>query len=45
MSHDFYGMSIGAGFFLAVATVCGTLIFKMLMELLGDILDSINEVD
>lgn len=38
---DFFHMSIGAGFFLATAAICGTFVFKMMCELLGDILESV----
>lgn len=41
--HDFYSMSIGTGFFLSTAVICGTLIFKIMCELLVDILDSVRD--
>lgn len=45
LSHDFLQMGIGAGMTLSVFAICGTVIFKMLCEVLVEIIASTSEDD
>lgn len=39
--HGFFGMTWGSGIALSTMTVCGLFAFKMILEFVGDIIESI----
>jgi|HubBroStandDraft_6_1064221.scaffolds.fasta_scaffold7431744_1 hypothetical protein len=45
MSHDFFHMSFGAGVTVSTMTICLFQMFRMMCELLGDIIESLPEAE